>query len=75
MVTGGLPQWVAEHPALWGIGSGLISALVGLVLFGPAMLVLAVSVPFGMANWLLWRNDGPAARLRAHHLERFPRDR
>jgi hypothetical protein len=75
MVTGGVPEWVANHPALWGLGAGLMSALVGLALFGPVLLVVVVSVLFGAANWLLWRNGGPAVRLRAHLLERFPRNR
>jgi len=52
----------------WGLGAFAI----GLLLFDRWDLELAVGVIFGVANWFLWRPNGPAHRWRAWLFRRFP---
>jgi hypothetical protein len=65
--------WVVRHPGQWGVVSGLIAfSMVGLLFLLPVSVCVVVVVPFGFANWLAWRRDGPAHRLRAWVLRRYP---
>lgn len=49
-------------------------ALIGLALFRGDYWPVWVSlgVAFGVVNWVVWRDDGPAHRWRARLLKRYP---
>lgn len=65
-----LPEWVMSHPAAWGTLAGVVVLGLGLLLFESALVGLAGAVPFGIGNWLVWREGGPGPRWRARLLER-----
>ncbi len=67
-----VPTAVAAHPVAWGIGSGLLMALIGLLLFEVLWLAGLVGGVFGFLNWFVWRPTGPAHRWRQDILRRFP---
>jgi predicted outer membrane lipoprotein len=69
-----LSMWVARRPAMWGLLSGTAMGVIGLVLFGSWVLSLVVAVPFGIINFMLWRQEGPAHRWRSYLLDRFPKN-
>jgi hypothetical protein len=69
---GALSEWVAAHPAQWGIVSGVGAFFVAGVLDGLSLVALVLAPLFGLANWWIWRQGGPAHDWRASILERFP---
>ncbi len=64
--------WVVTHPVAWGAFAGLAVVLVGSALFDPQLWIAAGGAIFGLANWFIWRPDGPAHGWRQRLLERFP---
>ena len=66
-----LPAFAAKHRALLGLVSGLLMFLVGLAFFGQ-WWVAVVGLVFGIGQWLLWREDGPAHEWGHRFLVRFP---
>jgi len=69
-----LTDWVALHPAQWGLVSGLLAvAIIAALNQLPLPTALIVAVPFGIVNWFGWRRGGPAHRLRAYTVRRFPK--
>lgn len=67
-----LPRWVAAHPVQWGAVAALGIFFVAGPLNGLYVLGFLTAIPFGLLNWWLWRERGPAHRWRAALVERFP---
>lgn len=69
-----LTDWVILHPVRWGLVSGaLVVLLIAVLNRLPLTVALLVAVPVGVGNWFGWREGGPAPRLRAYILRRFPK--
>jgi hypothetical protein len=66
-------RWVQAHPLLWGVASGALFLLIGLIIFGHVLVAVAGGILIGGLNAFLWRSKGPASRWRQSILRRFPR--
>jgi hypothetical protein len=67
-----LQTWVKAHPWGWAVVSGLIFAVVGLGLDIALLIVVPISVAFGLVNGWIWRPGGPAHSWNARIERRFP---
>jgi hypothetical protein len=63
-------EWARRRPALWGIVSTLLVFGWGLYFGFSWPIAMAVAVPAGVANWFMWRRNGPGNRWRAALLRR-----
>jgi hypothetical protein len=67
-------RWVVEHPVRWGFVAGLALYFTAVILNDlPRLIWLMPAVVFGVANWWVWRRDGPAHKWRVYILRRFPK--
>ena len=65
-------RWAANHPVIVGLGTGLLVAAGGVLLFDQLLtLAVIVSAAVGLAVWLGWRRGGRLRRIeeRNHRLD------
>jgi hypothetical protein len=66
-------RFAVAHPWLWGLVAGVLAAALALRLFPGEWWPWAAALAFGLANALAWRPNGPAHRVRAWLVRRYPK--
>ncbi len=61
-----------RHPLLWAVGSALVIALVGLVIFGDWRAGAVGGPAMMLVNWYLWRPSGPGRAWAVDAARRSP---
>lgn len=68
-----ITRWVVNHPWGWGLVAATVLILQLRFSFPDEWWPYPVGVVFGLVNAFIWRANGPAQRLRAYMLRRFPK--
>ena len=69
-------RFAITHPWLWGVAACiLLAGWGGIVVFPGEWWPWIAGLVFGLANALAWRGNGPARRLDAWLVRRYPKRR